>query len=375
MAPHVINNSWSCPSSEGCNSGNYSTMETVVNNVRAAGIVVVVSAGNSGPNCSTVNAPPAIYTGSFVVGATNSSDVIASFSSRGPVTVYGNHRKPDVVAPGVGVASCVGVDNNPGTYSYASWNGTSMAGPHVAGAVALLISAKPALAGQVDEIESLLEGTALDLFPSAPFCGNDNSGSTPNNVYGYGRINILAAVNAALSLPVEWLYFRVEAEKDAVQLEWATAQEAACAQFEVQRSADGRYWQVLGQVPCHGPGAYRFPDEHPLPGWNYYRLRQIDQDGRFSFSPLASAKLKGAGPAWRLITRPSEGTMLVDLEDMEGGGPFYLEMYASDGRMQFQSALEGRQVLAMPYLTPGVYAVLLRDQSGGIIGVQRIMWR
>jgi len=206
MAPHVINNSWGCPTSEGCNSTNFATMDAVVNTVRAAGILVVVSAGNSGSGCSTVNTPAAIYTGSFTVGATNSSDVIAGFSSRGPVTVYGSTMKPNISAPGVGILSCIGHDNSPGSYSYASWNGTSMAGPHIAGVAALILSARPDLIGQVATLEDLMEDSAEPRFAISPFCGTDNASSLPNNVYGHGRVDALAAVNAAIALPVE-LFF------------------------------------------------------------------------------------------------------------------------------------------------------------------------
>ncbi len=188
LAPHVINNSWSCPTSEGCNSSNFAVMNAAVKAVRAAGIVPVISAGNSGPSCSSVNAPPATHAPGFAVGATQSTDTIAGFSSRGAVTVDGSNRlKPDISAPGVGVYSSIRNGN------YASYNGTSMAGPHVAGVVALMISANPKLAGQVDTIESIIKRTALHL-TSAENCGTVLGTAIPNNTYGYGRIDALSAV-------------------------------------------------------------------------------------------------------------------------------------------------------------------------------------
>jgi subtilisin family serine protease len=121
MAPDVINNSWGCPPSEGCTNPN--ALLTAVQNLTAAGIVTAHSAGNSGSGCSTVNTPAGIYAESFTVGATNSSDTIAGFSSRGPVTVDGsNRRKPDISAPGVDIRSSVPI----GDYGD-GWSGTSMA--------------------------------------------------------------------------------------------------------------------------------------------------------------------------------------------------------------------------------------------------------
>ena len=102
-APDVINNSWYCPSEEGCTYPDM--LRAVVENTRAAGIVVVVSAGNSGSACGSVSEQPALYQAAFSVGATDSSDNIASFSSRGPVTVDGSGRlKPDVLGAGGGRA-------------------------------------------------------------------------------------------------------------------------------------------------------------------------------------------------------------------------------------------------------------------------------
>lgn len=192
LAPHVIANSWSCPEMEGCTPANFEIMQLAVDHLKAAGVVVVVSAGNSGSGCHTVSTPAAIFESSFSVGATRQNDTIANFSSRGTVLVDGSNRlKPEVSAPGVNIRSSI---RNEG---YATYSGTSMAGPHVAGAVALLISANPALAGQVELIEELLQTTAKPML-SDQDCGGYLGSEVPNAVYGYGRIDALAAVQKAL---------------------------------------------------------------------------------------------------------------------------------------------------------------------------------
>jgi subtilisin family serine protease len=183
-APHVINNSWSCPIFEGCTNPNI--LRTVVENVRAAGIVTAHSAGNS-PGCGTIQEPAAIYDASFTVGATDSTDDIAGFSSRGPTTAGNNDpAKPDISAPGVGVRSSVRGG------SYGTSSGTSMAAPHVAGLVGLLMSARPDLAGNVDALEQVIKESALPRF-SSDGCGGDEPDSLPNYTYGWGRIDAFAA--------------------------------------------------------------------------------------------------------------------------------------------------------------------------------------
>ncbi|MFZ1705103.1 MAG: glycoside hydrolase family 9 protein [Saprospiraceae bacterium] len=192
--PHVINNSWSCPTAEGCNTLNFFVLEEALMNLRNAGCVIVVSNGNSGGSCSSTYDPPAFFEGSFSVGSINSTNTIAGSSSRGPVTADNSNRlKPNVVAPGVSVRSSIRNGN------YASFSGTSMAGPHVAGAVALIISANPDLAGEVDQIEDILEQTTMPLF-GGNVCGGIPTTAVPNNTYGYGLIDVEKAVARARNL-------------------------------------------------------------------------------------------------------------------------------------------------------------------------------
>jgi subtilisin family serine protease len=195
LRAHVLNNSWSCPASEGCTTG--AELEAIINNTQAAGIFVVVAATNSGPNCSTVSDPPAIYDASFSVGAYDINNQLASFSSRGPSTYYTpSLLKPNLSAPGVNVRSSTRTSDT----SYGNLQGTSMASPHVAGAVALLWSARPALVRDIAATKALLQNTAnptVSVIPQQTCGGTSSSTDIPNNSFGYGRVDVLAAVNAS----------------------------------------------------------------------------------------------------------------------------------------------------------------------------------
>lgn len=187
----VISNSYTCPTSEGCIYKH--VLQEAVNNLRAAGILVVAAAGNSGPGCETIADPPAIENNAITIGATTNTDVIAPYSNRGPVNSDGsNLLKPDLVAPGTSVRSSV-----PGGM-YGFMSGTSMATPHVAGAVALLWSEFPWLKGDVEDTEMILKASALHL-TSDQGCGGDLPDAVPNHVYGYGRLDALAAYEMAMN--------------------------------------------------------------------------------------------------------------------------------------------------------------------------------
>lgn len=181
MRPQVINNSWG-------GEGGRPLFEQTVAVWRAAGIFPAFAAGNCGAparGCQRVGngsiGSPADYADSFATGATYASDALADFSSRGPSSLTPN-TKPDLCAPGHDIESSI-----PGG-STLRLPGTSMASPHTAGTVALILNARPGL--DVDQIEAILRSTATDLGPSGP----DSS-------FGYGLLNAFAAVRAAQNGP------------------------------------------------------------------------------------------------------------------------------------------------------------------------------
>ncbi|MEE9555604.1 MAG: S8 family serine peptidase [candidate division Zixibacteria bacterium] len=185
--PDVISNSW------GAIGGCPETYWSLIDNCEAAGAVVVFAAGNEGPGPSSLRIPANRDTtpvNCFSVGAVNgnySNYPIASFSSRGPSQCNGE-IKPEVSAPGVSVRSSV-----PGGGYQGGWSGTSMACPHVAGAVALLRQVNPN--ATADTIKWALMESATDLGTQ----GEDNA-------YGHGIINILAAMELIPEINAPYLF-------------------------------------------------------------------------------------------------------------------------------------------------------------------------
>lgn len=194
--PHVMNNSWGCPlAGELCPR---TVLQAITEAVQASGIFVEASAGNDGSACNTVQDPPAIYEAAFSTGSITSANALSSFSSRGPVTSDGSGRmKPDIVARGASVRSSYFSNDT----SYATMSGTSMAGPHIVGSVAVLWSARPNLVRDIPRTKWLLTRSANPnvSVPNNP-SGCGGIGSVPNNHFGWGRVDVLAAYNLEPSL-------------------------------------------------------------------------------------------------------------------------------------------------------------------------------
>jgi serine protease AprX len=176
-APQVVNNSWTFS-----NPGCYLDFEPDLQALRAAGILPVFAAGNGGPYANS-SYSPSNNPSAFAVGATDNSDQIYAYSSRGPSACSGSTGPfPVLVAPGVNILTT-------GLYgTYTTDSGTSLSAPHVAGGLALLLSAYPNLTA--DGQESALIDSAVDLGPSGP-----------DDTYGYGRLDLLAAFNLVASAP------------------------------------------------------------------------------------------------------------------------------------------------------------------------------
>jgi serine protease AprX len=168
-APDVVNNSWDS-SVPGCDY----TFQPDLQAIRASGILPIFAAGNGGPNAGTSFSPSNLPE-AVAVGAVDNADLIAASSSRGPASCGGSTDVfPDVVAPGVGIHTA----ERWGLYTDVT--GTSVAAPHVTGAITLLLQAFPDTS-TADQQEAI-EAAAVDL-----------GAFGPDDVYGNGRVDASAA--------------------------------------------------------------------------------------------------------------------------------------------------------------------------------------
>jgi hypothetical protein len=175
-------------------------------------------------------------------------------------------------------------------------------------------------------------------------------------------------------LPVELTVFTATAVGSAVQLAWTTASEKNSAYFEVQRSADGRTFTAIGRVEAQGSSArahrYESLDARPLPGQSYYRLRMVDRDGAFAYSPVATVRFGAAsGPAVvTLYPNPGTGRSFRLAIQHVPAGPATVRVFDLQGRLVSQHAVDFAQpdlaVQPSHPLAAGTYVVTVQTTVG-----------
>ncbi|MEI7058778.1 S8 family serine peptidase [Nocardioides sp. CCNWLW239] len=304
MRPHIVNNSW------GSNlPSNQPFLEDISAAWTASGIFGVWSNGNIGPSCAT-SGRPGSRTINYSVGAYDSLDKIASFSSRG--AGQDGAIKPDIAAPGVAVRS-----SQPGG-GYQSMSGTSMAAPHVAGAIALLWSARPTALGDTTLTRELLDRTAIDT--SDLSCGGT---AENNNVYGEGRLDALALLAALPSGPAGELAGTVTDGETGAPLAGVQVNVAGPMDRSVTTQRDGRFGFHL-PVGTYDLTATRFGYEpRPLTGIEVTAGAAVEKN--VGLVPLPSARVSGtvsddSGQGWPLYARVKvDGTPVTTHTDPATG--------------------------------------------------------
>ncbi len=304
---------------------------------REAGIVVVASAGNDGPDAGTVgspaNAPWVVAVAAVTHDRSGAGDRLADFSSRGPVSPLGV-LKPDVAAPGVAIRAAGRTGN-----SLIELSGTSMAAPHVAGAAALLAGARPSW--NADQIVSALSLTAR---ASAIVEQSGGAATTPHD-RGAGTVDLSLAANASLAFNVPAGAFRNASESTASSLNLPSLAEGNCIEsctlnrtVSLMPGAAGGQYQVIANLPTGlsmtaTPSAFTLSSggsqalsfrfgtnaQSPLNTWAYgsVTLRRVGGGTPDLTLPVAIYLSSGVAPGLQLRTVSGDrGFADFDLDDV-----------------------------------------------------------
>ncbi|OAV44061.1 T9SS-dependent choice-of-anchor J family protein [Lewinella sp. 4G2] len=186
------------------------------------------------------------------------------------------------------------------------------------------------------------------------------------NGYGNGLFINDVLVNSLRALPVELLDFNGERAGKRNTLHWLTDNEEAFSHFEVERSSDGNTWQLLGAVAGaaegRNAGQYDYVDDDPQSS-AYYRLRMVDLDSSFAFSPVVYLEREAAAEL-RVFPNPNSGSF--DLRLPEVSEPLSLALYSAHGtRVSAQKIGAGTQNwLVKETLKPGVYLLIVSTEDG-----------
>ncbi len=202
--------------------------------------------------------------------------------------------------------------------------------------------------------------------------GNFSATATMNFSTLSGTVGTGPFHSSLFVIPVELTSFDAKAANNTVKLNWLTASERNNAYFNVERSANGRDWSTVGQVKGNGttakPTNYAFADETPLATVNYYRLKQVDVEGKSSYSATVSVNFKGNGKQLSVFPNPANDrlNLVSDRFDTEG----VVEIYDLSGRL-VQSVQNTATQLDISRLNAGLYQLRLLDKTGAVMSQTR----
>lgn len=192
----------------------------------------------------------------------------------------------------------------------------------------------------------------------------------------------MGAYEHQLPLPVTLVAFTARKQENVVLLTWSTTTEAGASHFEVQRSADGNAFSPMGRVDARGKGVagggtdrpqrYSFTDLTPttssLIPMLYYRLKMVDTDGAFSYSPMEAVRLEDLAEV-RLYPNPAAGRVVLEVPGgiRDGLRIDVCDLAGREVRVLQPSLRNGKAELDVSGLAPGMYLVHIRDGAGVMV--------
>jgi Concanavalin A-like lectin/glucanases superfamily len=214
--------------------------------------------------------------------------------------------------------------------------------------------------------QGITSGTNTGLVPLIDHNATSN-GTLTNFAMTGAASNFVPQVSTLIPLPLQWLGFTVQNQNNGALLEWSTASEENTKDFVIQRSANGIAWDSIGVVSAKGnsnsENDYRFVDNNPANGMNYYRLLQKDMDGRGSYSNIREIQFNLVQSLLVFNNPVTNGLLQVKLNL-----PAHLLLYSNDGKLLWQGHLNpGSATIDMSGYTKGTYLLKANDQVSKII--------
>lgn len=181
--------------------------------------------------------------------------------------------------------------------------------------------------------------------------------------YGYLNALTIEVASSASVFPVEWLDFDIIPKNNSISLEWSTQEELNNHYFQIERSADGQLYKPIAQVQPNQAMEYRYQDRYPLVGFNQYRIKQVDIDGQFSYSPVRVVNFRPAEERLNFSAYPNpwQGDLFIERLD-ESGSVWELYLYDIRGSLIYsQKGIEQKSLLItdLAHLAPGLYHLQL----------------
>lgn len=179
-------------------------------------------------------------------------------------------------------------------------------------------------------------------------------------------------VHPLSALPVNFQSISADTKAKHIRLSFTTATETNNAYFNIERSTDSRNWKKLGSIAGAGTTQqeqqYSFLDKTPLPGLNYYRVKQVDYDGSFSYSAIVSARWEGKAQV-HLFPNPTNDLLQISgLPNADG--PITIEIIDMSGRIMLRQTWN-QSAINVSALADGVYSLRI-SSSAGVIDNQRL---
>jgi hypothetical protein len=188
--------------------------------------------------------------------------------------------------------------------------------------------------------------------------------SEPAIYYQAAYIRLLAGVIANFGnniLPITLLNFTAEKNGKSVLLKWTTASETNNDYFEIEKSADGINFRIFAKIKGAGSSSqsvdYSHQDSNPFTGTSYYRLKQVDLDGRFTYSSIRTV-LFNSNAVFSIAPNPSKGSFTV--QSAKGG---MFELLDATGKVLKSYTISSTQQTIHPSLPAGMYFV--REKQSG----------